>query len=359
MITKYLLMLFLVSQLTDVSSSDIKVIPNEDRFLANIHQIVPEGRFHNGSLSPDGMWVCYQGNFVDGGVGDQIWIGQTDGGEPKMLSLGVFPAYDPVFVPLQKKIIFSTAEEINPDHASNFNDRSVSEWLFGIHDLYRADISGTNQIRLTENPGYDGEPAVSKDGATIAFTSFRDNNVDIYLMSSDKSTTRRLTRSPGIDCQPCFTPDDNRIIFAGAESELGTDDGPLETTLPATTLPETTLPATTLPGTGLPVTMPSQQMVSEMKLELFIMNIDGSGRRRLTNLGATSINPTVHPNGEFVVFQSNYDLTRSATKEKKPDFNLFMIALDGSGLQQITFNSWFEHIFKYPIPLALSTRFSR
>lgn len=319
-------MLLLISQLTDNTSSDLRVFPDEDGVLANIQRIVPEGRFYNGSISPDGMWVCYQGDFVDGGVGDQIWIKPTCVGEPKMLSLGVFPASDPVFIPNQDLIIFSSTEEVNLDPAFNLKKHLAMEWFWGTHDLYRVDVGGTKLIRLTENSVYDGEAAVSNDGETIAFTSFRDNNVDIYSMNMHKPIPKRLTISPGIDCQPCFTPDGMWIIFASTESEQGADSG---------------LP-TGLPETGLSETMLSQQMISDVKFELHIMNFDGSDRRTLTNLGASSVNPTVHPNGEYVVFESNYDPDGNSKDKKKLDFNLFKIAIDGTRLQQITFNPWYD-----------------
>ncbi|NQT35574.1 PD40 domain-containing protein [bacterium] len=327
MITKYLLMLLLISQMTDNTSSDLRILPEEDRFFTNIQRIVPEGRFHNGSISSDGKLVCYQGDFVAGGVGDQIWIKPTYGGEPKMLSIGVFPTSDPVFIPNQDSIIFSSTEEVNLDPAFNLKKRFITEWFLGTHDLYRVNVGGTELIRLTENTVYDGEAAVSNDGKTIAFTSFRDNNVDIYSMSMHKLIPKRLTTSPGIDCQPCFTPDGMWIIFVGTESEKGADS---------------VQPETILPETGLTETMQGQQLVSEMEFELHIMSIDGSDRRTLTKLGACSINPTVHPNGEYVIFESNYEPDGNSKYKNKLDYNLFKIAIDGTRLQQITFNSGYD-----------------
>jgi len=117
------------------------------------------------------------------------------------------------------------------------------------------------------------------------------------------------------------------IIFVGTESEKGADS---------------VQPETILPETGLTETMQGQQLVSEMEFELHIMSIDGSDRRTLTKLGACSINPTVHPNGEYVIFESNYEPDGNSKYKNKLDYNLFKIAIDGTRLQQITFNSGYD-----------------
>ena len=44
---------------------------------------------------------------------------------------------------------------------------------------------GSGQTRLTNNSGFDGNPSFSPDGLKIAFTSYRTNNRDIYLMNAD------------------------------------------------------------------------------------------------------------------------------------------------------------------------------
>ncbi len=67
-------------------------------------------------------------------------------------------------------------------------------------------------ISLTENPALNPtaltnslgnkEPDFSPDGQLIAFTSTRDQNPEIYLMTNNGSGQRNLTNNPGRDLQP-------------------------------------------------------------------------------------------------------------------------------------------------------------
>lgn len=66
-------------------------------------------------------------------------------------------------------------------------------------------------VRLTDAPGNDAFPGISPDGRQIAFSSKRDGNPEVYLMSADGSGQRRLTRNPAIDYGPSFSPDGQRI----------------------------------------------------------------------------------------------------------------------------------------------------
>jgi len=75
------------------------------------------------------------------------------------------------------------------------------------------DADGSNVQRLTKSPGMDIRPAWSPDGKRIVFTSNRDGNYEIYMMSADGSSVRRVTNHPEKDDYATWHPDGKRILF--------------------------------------------------------------------------------------------------------------------------------------------------
>jgi len=58
--------------------------------------------------------------------------------------------------------------------------------------------------------------------------------------------------------------------------------------------------------------------------------------RQVTHLGKANWAPFFHPSGNKIIFSSNYHSTRGY------DFQLYMINIDGTGLEQITTESNFN-----------------
>ena len=66
------------------------------------------------------------------------------------------------------------------------------------------------------------------------------------------------------------------------------------------------------------------------------MDADGGSLEQVTDLGGASFGPFWHPDGERIIFSSNWH---------NPDgrnFDLFVVNSDGSGLEQITFGETFD-----------------
>ena len=65
---------------------------------------------------------------------------------------------------------------------------------------------GSNQTKFTDNDSSDAWPACSPDGLQIAFTSRRDGNEEIYVMSPDGSNQTNLTNNPADESYPDWSP---------------------------------------------------------------------------------------------------------------------------------------------------------
>ena len=73
-----------------------------------------------------------------------------------------------------------------------------------------------------------------------------------------------------------------------------------------------------------------ENLTQPMKMELWVGNADGSNAKQITNYGCASFAPTFTPDGRKLLFSSNKNKCDSR------DFELFLINTDGTGLEQVT-----------------------
>jgi serine/threonine protein kinase/Tol biopolymer transport system component len=83
---------------------------------------------------------------------------------------------------------------------------------------------------FTTDPGYEGDPAFSPDGQTIAYVSDRTGRFDIFLRQVGSTSDVALTRDQRDNIQPAFSPDGTQIAFVSSrsgESEISYRSGDL------------------------------------------------------------------------------------------------------------------------------------
>jgi Tol biopolymer transport system component len=102
-----------------------------------------------------------------------------------------------------------------------FSSDRGGEW-----DIYTLDVDNPHLApqQITNNDGRTMNPAWSPDGKTLAFDSTHEGNLELYLMPLSVDTLamtgpnpgdmRRLTYATGVDESPAWSPDGQQIAFA-------------------------------------------------------------------------------------------------------------------------------------------------
>ena len=77
-----------------------------------------------------------------------------------------------------------------------------------LFDLTEQDdqITISNPINITNNPGYDNQPSFTEDGMGILFSSFRDGQADISKYFLDENYRVWLTDTPASEFSPVAVP---------------------------------------------------------------------------------------------------------------------------------------------------------
>ncbi len=145
------------------------------------------------------------------------------------------------------------------------------------------------QSRLTESEGtgaasksvfFQVEPDWSPDGTRIAFASQRSGSFDLYVMAADGTGTQRLTSTKDDDeSSPSWSPEGDRIAFA-------------------------------------------------REGDIYVMNANGSGARRISDVTAEEAEPAWSPDGRWIAYARREPGT--------PVREIWIMRPDGTGRQQLT-----------------------
>ncbi len=81
-------------------------------------------------------------------------------------------------------------------------------------DIYRKAIDGRTVTQITSDPSDDMMPSISPDGRRIAFVSNRTGNWDIFTMSVEGGPPTQITFESDDEVQPTWSPDGRQLAFA-------------------------------------------------------------------------------------------------------------------------------------------------
>mgnify|MGYP002623176762 CR=1 FL=1 len=87
-------------------------------------------------------------------------------------------------------------------------------------DLWVVPAAGGEAKLLTTHEGYEFTPVWSPDGKQIAFTSDRHGNFDVFVMSASGGAAKRLTFHSTADVVTGFTPNGKRVLFTSRRQDV-------------------------------------------------------------------------------------------------------------------------------------------
>jgi Tol biopolymer transport system component len=132
-------------------------------------------------------------------------------------------------------------------------------------DIYVARGDGTGRHLLVRDAMH---PAWASDGR-IAYTSTRSGNLDVTVADANGRNPRRLTRGLGVDETPSWSPDGRRIVYTSQR-------------------------------------WCSVRTLASCSTQIFVMDADGSQKRRLTSDWLSSVRPRYSADGRRLVWLNAY-----------------------------------------------------
>lgn len=203
-------------------------------------------------------------------------------------------------------------------------------------DIYSICPDGSGLEQLTDDPAYDSAPAWSPDGKTIAFTSTRSGDSQIFIMNSDGSQQTQMTSDDQNDL-PVWLPDGKHIAFRTTDGQglwwwrvMELEGGQMETISEPSYDFFYQTPAWSPDGLQIAyMSLVEQQARNDGSSQIHVKNVDGSGDKALTANIWANVNPVWSPDGKRLAFLS----------EQHGEYNIFALYImraDGRRVRQLS-----------------------
>jgi Tol biopolymer transport system component/predicted Ser/Thr protein kinase len=255
----------------DVDSKKTVAVTND--YTMDIHPV----------WSPDGESI-YFSSYRGGGI--NVW--RADAGTMEQITAG--PGHDiDLDISPTGRLVFAIMKQ------------NADIWRLPVDPTTGAATGAPEPVIATTRENSRG--AWSADGSTIAFSSDRGGEMNLWLLPVNEKKPRQLTRGEGGDFQPSWSPDAKSLAFFSGRSgaleiwRFDLDGGALTQ-------------LTSDDGINInPFFSPDGARIAFMsdrdgRLEVWVMNADGSDPRQLTNEGVIGHFLRWSADGSHIFFRS-------------------------------------------------------
>lgn len=154
----------------------------------------------------------------------------------------------------------------------------------GNKEIYVMDYDGANPRRVTGHRSTSMSPSWSPAGDTLAYTSFFNGPAGLYLADLESGRKRPLVSSGSLNSSPSFAPDGRQVALA--------------------------------------------RSVDGGNVEIFTSDLAGGSLRRLTHSGAIDTNPAWSPKGGEIAF----------TSSRAGNPNIYLMDAEGTNVRRVSFD---------------------
>ncbi len=275
--------------ISDASASVLET--SENRFLSNVRQIIFEGaRSGEGYYSQDGSQLVFQSEREASNPFYQIYLQDLQTGDITRVSPGFGK---------------TTCGWIHPD---------------GLHVMY-----ASTQFDPEILDKQKSEIEFRASGQTRRYSWDYDPQFDLVMWNRESGQYEQLTRALGYDAEGAISPDGQQIVFASNrrayEGTLNDHENELFKIDPSSAMDIYLMDidgsnvrrlTDTIGYDGGPFFSPDGSRICWRRFnedgataEIYTMANDGSDQRRITSLGVMSWAPYYHPSGDYLIFTTN------------------------------------------------------
>lgn len=297
---------------------DHLIQPGEVHF-AHLWQVTKGGQNAEGYFDAGADRIVFQ-RTDDALACDRIYVtdagARSDFGSFRPVSAGKGVTTCSFFMPGGREVLFASTQGSHQTCPPPV-DRSDG-YVWPVHpeyDIYAHDLESGAERKLVDSWGYDAEATLSPLGDRIVFTSGRTGDLELWTCNVDGTDQRQVTRELGYDGGAFFSHDGTKLVFRATRF---TEDG--------------------VGTTEKYVELLGKHKIRPHLLDLYVCNVDGSDRRRVTDLGGASWAPYFFPGDWRIIFSSNHH----DPSTPKVEFDLFAIDADGGNVERITTYQGFD-----------------